>query len=195
MNNKQIKSIIVSMVLGVNLTSCKKEIKPVSNLDIQDTKSFTYYMDDISLLSLKDNREYNNLITNLELAFNSQSVYKEDNIIRNTDNTKRVEFREDENYITIIYTLDNYSGKVVFNKEGETLSSSIQEIEDNKVIEYSFYKVGNNNSLQYHYFKEDIGNLTIGLYAPYQVLKLSLNGSMVEIYLSNEELSNIASIM
>lgn len=193
MNNKQIKAFIASMVLGVNLAACNKSSNPkeVENL-IQDKSS-------ISLLFptfLQDNPDYQNIINKLENAFTNEEVYyDEDNVIRNKDNTKNIKVLENEYYITIYYTVNNRAGAMTFTKDGQTVSNSIKENIDNQIKEYTSYQVGFRKNFQYHYYTPDLGNLTIGIYAPYNIVKLSYSGSRVEIYLKEEQLQSIGNIM
>ena len=178
MNSRQVKALLVSIIMGINLTACKSS-KDLEKEDNITKVSYDTFIDDLNNINriLETNKEYQRI--------------KDLSLDKNIENLKWVE----SNYINISYGENESFVKGIFDYFGNTLFFNERIVFDNVIIDYTSYKIGDNYMMQYHYFASDIGNLTIGVYPPCRELKISYNSGMVEIALDDNNFTNIVNSM
>ena len=180
MNSKQIKALLVSMILGINLTACKssKDLKKEDNIELNKV-SYDTFLNDLNNINkiLETNKEYQRI--------KAVSLNK---------NSKNLNW-EESNYISISYEEKDNFVKGIFDYFGNTLFFNERIVYDDMIIDYTKTKISTESIIQYHYFSKDIGNLTLGLYPPSPELKISYNDGMVEIHLSANELNSFRNNM
>ena len=180
MNSKQVKALLVSMVMGINLTACKssKNLEKEDNIELNKV-SYDTFINDLNNINriLETNKEYQRI--------------KEVSLDKNVENLKWV----GSNCINISYEENDSFVKGIFDYFGNTLFFNERIVSDSVTLDYTSYKIGDNYMMQYHYFAPDIGNLTIGVYPPYRELKISYNSGRVEISLDDNNFTNIVNSM